>query len=386
MDAETPSTENQRLRILDVYKGMAIMGVIITHLVLLQNGTTGKGGETSALVQFMFSGLLMFMVVSGYFYKPGGTYLEKVKKRVVPLVLIYVGGITAITLVLFVYMAALGYDTSYNPFLLIYHVIMGKTMGYDIGSDEAIEACHILAPYDACVMMYYLIILALGYLIFFAIADRVLKDWRVTIVTVLVLLLISSFYIAYVKIQPPFFAHYAPMVAALLLVGALMAKYNIADILQNGYKTKLYWIGLVISIVCAALCLVFLPAETDIVMGTIGTYAPFNVVTLAITSLSCGMVQMYIASLFMRIPGISHLFNAMGYNVLYLYLLHMMVAKMIIAPFVTIGTDVYIPLSFMPALALAFGTIAAILVMSYIYRRIKPMALERIRGGRAQEQ
>jgi len=129
MDAEAPSTEKQRLKILDVYKGMAIMGVIITHLVLLQNGTTGKGDDPSALVQFMFSGLFMFMVVSGYFYKPGGTYLEKVKKRVVPLVLIYVGAITAVTLVLFVYMAALGYDTSYNPFMLIFRVIVGKSLG-----------------------------------------------------------------------------------------------------------------------------------------------------------------------------------------------------------------------------------------------------------------
>ena len=386
MDAEAPSTEKQRLKILDVYKGMAIMGVIITHLVLLQNGTTGKGDDPSALVQFMFSGLFMFMVVSGYFYKPGGTYLEKVKKRVVPLVLIYVGAITAVTLVLFVYMAALGYDTSYNPFILIFRVIVGKSLGLEIGSDEYVEAAHILAPYDACIMMYYLIILALGYLIFFAIADRVLKDWRVTIVTVFVLLLISSFYIAYIKIQPPFFAHYAPMVAALLLVGALIAKYNVADIIQNGYRTKAFWIGLLVAVVCSALCLVFLPSETDIVMGKIGNYAPFNVVTIVITSLSCGMVQLYIASLFMRIPGISHLFSIMGFNVLYLYLLHVMVAKMIIAPFVTIGTDVYIPLGFMPALALAFGTIAAILVMSYIYRRIKPRMLEKIRGGKAQEQ
>jgi fucose 4-O-acetylase-like acetyltransferase len=386
MGAEASSTETKRLRILDVYKGLAILGVIVTHLVLLQNGGAGKGGNPSALVQFMFSGLLMFMVISGYFYKPGRTYLENVKRRVIPLFLIAVAGTTVMTLILFVYMVALGYDATYNPFLLILRVIIGKGVGLEIGSDEYADACTILAPYDACVMIYYLIILSLGYLIFYAIADRVLKDWRITIATAFVLLLISSFYVGFVKIQLPFFAQYAPMVAALLLVGALLAKYKVADILENGYRTKVFWIGLVASIVCAALCLIFLPAETDIVQGKIGTYAPFNVVTLAITSVSCGMVQLYIASLFTRIPGISHLFSLMGFNVLYLYLLHMVVAKMIIAPFVTIGTDVYIPLAIMPALALAFGTIAIILVMSYIYRRIKPKMLERIHGRKAQEQ
>jgi fucose 4-O-acetylase-like acetyltransferase len=62
---------NSRLKVLDVYKGIAILGVIITHVVLLQNGMGGKAGDSSALVQFLFSGLIMFMVISGYFYKPG---------------------------------------------------------------------------------------------------------------------------------------------------------------------------------------------------------------------------------------------------------------------------------------------------------------------------
>jgi len=241
MDAETaPETKAQRLKILDVYKGMAIMGVIITHLVLLQNGTNGRGGDPSAIVQFMFSGLFMFMLVSGYFYKPGGTYLEKVKKRVVPLVVIYVAAIVVMTLLTFAYMVIIGYDlTPYcSPFELISKVLIGKNAFLEIGSEAFIAATHTLAPFEVTIMMYYLGILALGYLIFYAIADRVLKDWRITIVTAAVLFLISSLYIEFVGIQLPFFAIYAPLVAAFLLIGALMAKYNFAGLLQDGYRTK----------------------------------------------------------------------------------------------------------------------------------------------------
>ena len=67
----------------DVYKGLAILGVITTHLALLQNGTDGVEGDPSPAVQFMFSGLFVLTIMSGYFYKPGRSFVQNVRKRVI---------------------------------------------------------------------------------------------------------------------------------------------------------------------------------------------------------------------------------------------------------------------------------------------------------------
>jgi fucose 4-O-acetylase-like acetyltransferase len=170
------------------------------------------------------------------------------------------------------------------------------------------------------------------------------------------------------------------MVAGFLLFGTLLAKYRFVEFLESGFRNKWFWIHLLVFVAIAAVCLVFLPANTDLYRVQIGDYGIFSVYTFALTSLSCGLVQLYIALLFSKIPGISHLFNLMGENVLYLFLLHMLVAKMLIAPFVHLDTTVNIPLDFYPALGLAFVTIAVILVMSHIYRRIRPDLIAKIKG------
>ena len=369
------------MKTLDVYKGMAIMGVIITHLVLLQNGTNGTSNDPSPVVQFMFSGLIMFMVVSGYFYKPGRSYAENVKRRVVTLIAMYFIAGIVLTTIMFLYLLALGYDLSPYSFTdEITGVLFTKGCFLDLFSPEYNAAVKMIAPYEVTIMLYYLAILSGGYLIYYAIVDRVIKDWRLTVVAILILFGISSAYIYFIHIQLPFLIQLFPMVAGFLLFGTLLAKYRFVEFLESGFRNKWFWIHLLVFVAIAAVCLVFLPANTDLYRVQIGDYGIFSVYTFALTSLSCGLVQLYIALLFSKIPGISHLFNLMGENVLYLFLLHMLVAKMLIAPFVHLDTTVNIPLDFYPALGLAFVTIAVILVMSHIYRRIRPDLIAKIKG------
>jgi len=51
-EAIASERNTERFRYIDVYKGLAILGVIVTHLVLMQNGTNGSG--VSPWVQFLF--------------------------------------------------------------------------------------------------------------------------------------------------------------------------------------------------------------------------------------------------------------------------------------------------------------------------------------------
>ena len=226
------------------------------------------------------------------------------------------------------------------------------------------------APFYVSTQMYYLGVLCFAYLIFFALIDRVIGDWRKLVATIAVLFLITSAYIEFVHLQTPFYIHMVPMFAGFLMVGALLRKFNFAHFLENGLRDKRYWIGLFVATIFTGLTLILFPADTDITLGKIGDYGIFSVFTFAATSLSCGITQLFLAAILLRLPIWNSLFLHMGKEVLPLYLYHMLVCKMLIAPFVTLGTDYNIPLPFAEALVMAFVTIAVILVLTYFYRRI----------------
>ena len=370
-EAIASQSNTERFRYIDVYKGLAILGVIVTHLVLMQNGTNGSG--VSPWVQFLFSGLIMFMVISGLFYRPGRGYVENVRRRVLPLVVIYVLSGVVLTVLLYLYLLALGYDLSqYSLLAELGDAVIGKGCFLDVNSPEFIDIMDHGALFSTSTALYYLIILSGGYLIFYAIAERALKDWRVAVLSILVLLAVESVYIALVHIQLPFYIHLYPMVAAFLLLGALLGKHHFVEFLENGLRNRRYWITLTVLIVIAAVCLMAFPAATNLRRLNIGDYGLFTGFTFALTTLSCGFVQMYIVVILSKIPGLSHVFALMGANILYLFLLHIAVAKVLVAPFVQLVDTYEIPLEFLPAIGVTLATIAIILVMAHIYRRICP--------------
>ena len=362
-----------RIDILDLYKGMAILGVIITHLVLLQNGTDGYSNEPSAFVQFMYAGLIMFIVVSGYFYKPGRSYMENVRRRVVPLFVMFVVLTILMTVILYLYLIALGYDLSqYSLADVLLTAVLGKGYAFvDFTSPEFLPYTHMMAPFQATIQMYYLGVLCIAYLIFFAVVDRVIGDWRKMLATALILFFISSAYIEFVHLQTPMYIHYAPMFAGFLMVGAILKKFDFALFLQNGLRDRRYWIGFVIAIAIAALMLFLFPANTEITIGVIGDYGIFSVFTFAAVALSCGIVQLFASAILLRLPIWNRLFIHMGKEVLPLFLYHMLVCKMLIAPFVTLDTTQQIPLPAGEALIAAFATVAVILVLTYFYRKLR---------------
>ena len=362
----------KRVGLMDLYKGMAIFGVLITHIVLLQNGADGRSEDPLPVVQFMYSGLLMFVLISGYFYKPGKSYLENVRSRVVPLFTIFVVMTVLMILVMYGYLLLLGYDLSqYDLPDVILSGLLGKGFAFvDFKSDEFLPYIEVQAPFDVCMQMYYLGLICVAYLIFFALVDRVITDWRKTVATILVLIFITSAYIEFVHLQTPLYVHMAPLFAAFLLIGALLKQYRFATFLENGLHDKRYWIGFLATIVVAVLLLLMFPGTTDITLGMIGDYGIFTAYTFSATTLACGMVQFFLAAILVRIPIWNGFFQLMGRDVLPLYLYHMLVCKILIAPFVTLDTSAQIPLPPLEAFAMVFVTIAVIFVLTYIYRRI----------------
>ena len=87
---ENESAEKPRVRSLDMYKGIAILGVIAVHVFIFPTMQQGEaeGSGMPLVVQALYLGLLGFFAISGYFYRPNRGFANNVKKRLLILVLL----------------------------------------------------------------------------------------------------------------------------------------------------------------------------------------------------------------------------------------------------------------------------------------------------------
>ena len=70
--AGTLDATNGRIRSLDLLRGAAIIGVIIIHILF----GLGRGYDVVWRLnptEFLYAGLPMFMVITGYLHRPGKT-------------------------------------------------------------------------------------------------------------------------------------------------------------------------------------------------------------------------------------------------------------------------------------------------------------------------
>ena len=350
-----------RIKSLDILRGAAIIGVITVHIMFgMGRGVDGNMYNFN-FAELAYAALPMFMVITGYLYKPGKDFMTNVKHRVVPLIVTLIVASIVLTCAMYVYMWLLGYDLGqYNLLNDVIEIIVGKGCFKDIGA-SGFTAGHILAPYDISAGYYYLQILAVGLIIFYAIADSVLDDWRECVLTILSLMCVTGLYLTTVNVQLPFSAQLGPVVAAFLLTGALLKKYNVAEYIENRYREPKYWVIFAGMLVLSVLCIIFVPSGTNLYNSRFGDYGGLSVFPFLLLSISCGIVLMYVVSFVMRIPVVSHIFAFAGVNSLVLFLLHMFVAKLIAAPFCTMGTDWWITVDSLPMrFALLIITLAVV--------------------------
>ena len=339
--AGTLDATNGRIRSLDLLRGAAIIGVIIIHILF----GLGRGYDVVWRLnptEFLYAGLPMFMVITGYLHRPGKTFSQNVKHRVVPLIMVLFVSTIVLTTIMYCYMYFLGYDLEqYNLFKDICEILIGKECFSVIGTDS-FHSGLVLAPYDISAGFYYLQILAVGLLIFYAVVDEVIDDWKETAITILALLCVTAFYLATIDIQLPFSAQLGPVVAAFLLFGALLRRYNVAEFIENGYRSAKYWLVLAVSLGVGCVFVYFFPSGMRLYNSTFGSYGEWSVFTFFILAISCGMVLWYIAALMVRIPLVSSFFILAGMNSIILFSQHMFIAKLITAPFYDIGTEYWI--------------------------------------------
>ncbi len=337
----------RRIESLDILRGAAIVGVITVHIMFGAGRSPDGMSDSLSIAEFLYAALAMFMVISGYLYKKGKDFKTNIMTRVLPILIVLAVSTILFTSVMYGYLYMLGYDLGgYNLLEEIAEVLIGKSAFQDIHA-AGYSAGLVLSPFDISAGYYYLQILAVGYLIFFAIADRVLGDWRKCLIAIAALFAVSGLYMEFVAIQLPFTAQIGPVVAAFLLIGALLKEYNFAEFMENGFHTKKYWIMIISMAIIGMICIRYFPTGMTLYNSNFGSYGSLSVITFPIHAISCGIVLWFICVMLIRVPIVSNIFRIAGIASIVLFSMHMFIAKLISAPFSTIGTDYWITIDSM---------------------------------------
>lgn len=332
----------RRIESLDILRGAAIVGVITVHIMFGAGRSVDGMSDGNSVAEFLYAALAMFMVISGYLYKKGKDFRTNVMTRVVPIIIVLAFSTILFTSLMYGYLYMLGYDLGgYNLLEEIGEILIGKSVFQNVHT-AGYSAGMVLSPFDISAGFYYLQILAVGYLIFFAVADRVLGDWRKCLATIIALFAISGLYVEFVGIQLPFTAQIGPVVAAFLLIGALLKEYNFAEFMERGYHTRKYWFMIISAAIIGLLCIRYFPTGMKLYDSIFGSYGSLSVITFPVHAMSCGIVLWFIAVVLIRVPIASDVFRIAGIASIVLYSMHMFIAKLISAPFYTIGTDYWI--------------------------------------------
>ena len=375
---ETIDVPKRRIESLDILRGAAIIGVITVHILLGAGRNVDSTSNGFNIAELAYAGLPMFIIISGYLHKCGKSYKWNIMNRVVPLMVVLFVATIAFTSLMYGYMYLLGYDLSqYDLLSDIWTVLIGKGAFTTISSDT-FSAGHILSPYDISAGFYYLQILAAGYLIFYAIADPLLKDWRKTVAAIAGLVCFTALYLATIDIQLPFSAQLGPIVAAFLLTGALLKNYDVAIYLETGFHEFRYWAIFITAVILGSVMIIMFPTGMKMYNSYFGAYGPWSVFTFYLFAIFCGTVLWYIAVFLIKVPIVSDVFKFAGISSLVFYTLHMFIAKLITAPFVTIGTDFWITVN-------ADNQRFLVLMLTLIILSLLTIALNRIKGTLKEE-
>ena len=365
-----------RIRSLDVLKGAAIIGVVMAHIVLVPN--EGEGQYNRSLGELFYAALPMFIVITGYFYRPDRGILENIKRRLVPMIIMFVLLTISLNLIMCGYMMLLGYSIDTGAIMgNIGQMLIGKGCFEDLYG-MVFEGEMILGPYEVTYPFYFFQILIVGYLIFIFLVDYVITDWRKTLVAAIALVSCTALYMEFIHLQLPMLAQLGPLVAAFLLIGAFMARYNVVQYIETGYHEKRYWIYFALTLVTALAMAILLPTHMSLIYSEFGAYGGWSAYSFVTTSLSCGILLMFLAVFVSKVRYVSDVLEKIGRDCVWIFLLHMFIAKLLIAPFVTISTDRWFPIDSIPvAIVLVVLTIIVIMILIELNR----LALSRIKGS-----
>jgi len=327
-----------RIRTIDVVKGLIIITIVFVHIFGSSHYQVGIYVERALLLQFCCALLMLFFIISGYFYRPNNGFLKNTKKRVIQIGTVLVIGYAILPLILWPYMAGFGNTVTLDDYIFCLKGLLGGNLMFQPLSlqieEYAFPCLYVGYGY------YFLDIMLFGFVIFYAIADRVRESLLRTVVSAVALTAVSFILMEYVGYHLPFYLELAPVGASFMVIGSYLGKRRFMERMEEkGYKDPRNWKILGITLASTLVLLYLFPSGTQFVQHIFGHYGYASVFTHLLTTTACGLFTLTLLAMVPRIPVVTDTLSFVGKQTIAILCLHIFIAKLIIAPFYRFGTD-----------------------------------------------
>ncbi len=362
------NTTNERNRTIDFSKGVVIFAIVISHMIAYR---TNSADGANPAIDFAFSCLVLFFIISGYYFRPKRSYTKNLCKRFIQL------GVTFVlcTVVLTSIMAALlwiqgGYDFSLENVLNdIGNMLLGTGAFLSYSEYPMIP---VVAPYEVTHPYYFLTVMLFAFVIFYAIAEWATQNWKRTVVCVLILTAITFALRQFVPIRLPWAIQLSFVSAAYMVIGAYAGKHDLIGYIDTQYRTKRYWIIFTVMLIIGVGVLLLFPTRSKFVHTIFGFYDGWSVFPFLIITLASSYVAVVIFSFLARVKPLGMIFTFIGKHTLAVILLHMFYAKIICITFLTLpssGTQIMFD-NLLQAILVGIASTILCLITALIYAKI----------------
>lgn len=323
---------HQYLKSMNVLKGIILSIIVFGHMLVIDR--SGGGGESSGglpfIIQALYLGLMGYLILSGYFYRPSRTFKENMIKRLKQIGIPLIVAAVTLPLILYVYLNILGYDLPISDYWISVLRNLGSYNSFVPYDQQVAVETVTFINYGA----YFLTGMLWGFLIFYGLAKYILDDWRKILITIVILLVLQVILVDFVQIKLPLMMKLGPIDAAFMFVGAWLAQHKFLENVEYGdKKNKWYWIVPIVCFIAGVTLCYFLPPNIKYDLYIYGDHGAISVFPYFIEATLMFIPIAYIGFLFSKIPGISWFFDLLGQHTLGTILLHPAVAKILVAAF-----------------------------------------------------
>ncbi len=379
----TDDTGTKYLRSADFLKGFAIIVVVILH------GFSGLAPEDPSqtpitelynpILDLFFSALMMFFLLSGYFYKPKNGFWKNVKKRIIQIVPIFIICGTLLTLIMVGWGNIFGFFSS--PDDIIKDLVDTLTMfsfqePWIYGSEYGY----------VCIGWYFLMNILSALIIFYFIADRCVKSWKHVVVSVAICLVIQMPITQFFTVAYPLRLDLAPMAVAFMIVGAFMKKHDVIPYLENNFKTRKFWMILIPVVTIGFVTSFFLPSGCCYSFCKFGLHGALSVIPFFVIMMCCGYFLLCVTAILCRLEHLTRLFSLFSRYTLHILILHGFYLKLLQTPFY--GMSKSSLLAYMPipsAIVISLSSLILSLLTAYIGSKIYHHLKDKISASHRKE-
>ena len=354
---------------MDVFKGVAITIIVILHIAIVAKGDVK---DPVPPVQALYLGLVGFFIMSGYFFRPGRGFRENMGRRVRLLLVALLVASIAMSIMIFLWCCLWGQPTDLDDLVFCIERCFRLERSFvDFDATVPWAICGFSMGY------YFLWVLLLACVIFYAVADRIRDNWKLGVAVVAALLLITVVYRELFSFGLPFDLNLCPMAAVFMIVGMYLAKIDLVGRIESSKMGDPRFWALFLGSTAALMTMVYLlPPSIDFDYMDFGQYGGYSAIPYVVEGTLAFVMLLYLFYFISKIPLVSTLFSELGKHTLGILILHCFIAKILMAPFFTFN-DVVCLTDDLEGLGRIVLAIAS-LVMAYLICAYGPAFLKRL--------